>query len=199
MKINFPLDPTSLSCCYPMSSTLSSNISQRDLDPHSLQSFSSLPLIYAKRSFNQGLNWNSSWQGHQWCWWNETFLSSDLTHPIHNTWHIDHFLLLETPQLSALPSPSHAAMPPLRPELFTSSPAAHNAEYSQLSFLTSPLLCLYSLSKMIQNEASHTCVNNAQMSNFILEVSSKIHILYPIIHLKYSQRNSWVLHLTFYS
>lgn len=67
-------------------------------------------------------------------------------------------------------------MPPLRPELFTPSPAAHNAEYSQLSSLTSPLLCLYSLSKMIQNEASHTCVNNAQMSNFILEVSSKIHI-----------------------
>lgn len=74
-------------------------------------------------------------------------------------------------------------MPPLLPELFTPSPATHNTKYSQLSSLTSSLLCLYSLSKMIWNEASHTCVNNAQMSNFILEISSKIHISisnYPI-------------------
>lgn len=46
---------------------------------------------------------------------------------------------------SALPSPSHAAMPPLRPELFTPSPAAHNAEYSQLSSLTPSSLPLLTL------------------------------------------------------
>lgn len=57
------------------------------------------------------------------------------------------------------------------------------------SVLSPPLFSVFPHSqKMIQSEASHTCVNNAQMSNFIPEVSSKIQVSISSFPLKISTK-----------
>lgn len=112
--------------------------------------------------------------------WSHSSHSQHLTHwPFPPTWNTSALcspLSFQCSYASSLPRTVHSS--PHSPQ--------HLVFTAQFSHLPSSLPLL--ISKMIQNEASHTCANNAQMSNFILEVSSKIQISIPNYPLKISTK-----------